>query len=63
MTNPLEFAQLSVPAIAEQIRRLNEEDLRKLCYILDEDNMADKLSIILDMVFTDKALIKGDGSE
>ena len=55
MTNPSD--------IAEQIKRLNEEGLRKLCYILDQDNMADKLTIILDMVFTEKALIKGDDSE
>ena len=57
MTNPSE--------IAEQIRRLNEEGLRKLCYILDEDNLADKLSTTLNMVFTEKAhdLIEGDDSE
>lgn len=57
MTNPSD--------IAEQIKRLNEEDLRKLCYILDEDNMADKLSTTLNMVFIEKAhdLIEGDESE
>ena len=57
MTNPSD--------IAEQIRRLNEEGLRKLCYILDEDNMAFKMSTTLNMVFTDKAhdLIEGDDSE
>tara|TARA_R100000329_G_scaffold106144_1_gene87071 strand:+ start:123 stop:296 length:174 start_codon:yes stop_codon:yes gene_type:complete len=57
MTNPSE--------IAEQIRRLNEEGLNELCHILMNDNMADKLSIILNMVFTEKAndLIKGDGNE
>ena len=57
MTNPSD--------IAEQIKRLNEEGLRKLCYILDEDNMAFKMSTTLNMVFTDKAhdLIEGDDSE
>lgn len=57
MTNPSD--------IAEQIRRLNEEGLRKLCYILDEDNLADKLSATLNMVFTEKAhdLVEGDDSE
>tara|TARA_R100000808_G_scaffold5_2_gene24 strand:+ start:228 stop:584 length:357 start_codon:yes stop_codon:yes gene_type:complete len=45
MTNPSD--------IAEQIRRLNEEGLRKLCYILHEDNMADKLSATLNMVFSE----------
>ena len=57
MTNPSE--------IAEQIRRLNEEGLNELCYDLSKDNMADKMSTTLNMVFIDKAnnLIKGDGSE
>ena len=57
MTNPSD--------IAEQIKRLNEEGLRKLCYILDQDNMAFKMSTTLNMVFTDKAhdLIEGDDSE
>ena len=57
MTNPSD--------IAEQIRRLNEEGLNKLCYDLSKDNMADKMSTTLNMVFIEKEndLIKGDDSE
>ena len=49
--------------IAEQIRRLNEEDLHKLCHILSKDNMADKMSSTLNVIHIERSIQEGNINE